>query len=223
MKRLLLSLVIIASLATIALADPPCGRRSFYSNSCYTPTYTPTVVTPAVIVQEAVPTFLFQTVQNYAGLPPAVTGQPPISSPPAFSMAPQTPQNAPGGEIMLSDRQLDRLADLILKKSQVAVVTNIMAPPELGEDKVNPSQLALNQIGGKCYSCHTAGVQTKGGLAIFDEKYQFNPTQDGKPYANLARLYERAAEGSMPPAAKTDPGKKLEADGLALLRQLAGQ
>lgn len=235
MKRIA---VVVLSLLTLALAcsssnaDFRCRGRHI-SAPCFTPTVCHEVVhhevaavvapTTTIIVQEPLPVFFFQNFQGNPYMPASVTTPP--TQPPAFQAQAQAPQRQEG--LVLSDQQMDRLANIIIAKmgGGAAVTQNtLIAPPLLAEDeKISMSQQVVNDIGAKCAKCHMTGTATKGGLAIFDADRNFNPTKGGVAYATPERLWQRAHEGTMPPAATTDPGQRLNPESIAFLRQAIGQ
>jgi len=222
-KILVLALVGMILAASMTQADFPrrgrsCSSPAFYP--CYHETpYVAPVVASAVttIIQEPLPVFVFQ---NYSGFP---------NMPAAVPQQQYTPQAATPPQIGLSDRDVDRIANVVVQRLQgasaVVQQTNLIMPPVVAADEkpMVMSQQIANQIGMACASCHMAGTATKGGLAIFNANRQFEPTKNGQPYDNPLRLFERANEGSMPPTAATDPSKRLNPEALAFLKTWSGQ
>jgi len=228
-KVILLALagsILFASMSQTKADFPRRGRSC--SAPCFTPSYTPChetayvapVVATSVTLVE-VPTFVFSNLGNYPSIPevfrtPQQTYQPPIQA--------QPPQ------IGLSDKDVDRIANVVVQRLQasvgVAQSVNLLGPPAIEESQQQPmaaTQNQINSIGRTCFSCHATGGTTKGGLAIFDQFGNWNPMKGGQPYATPERIYERAADFSMPPTAMSDASKRLDADGLAGLAKLTGR
>jgi len=228
---------IIAALALTTLlvacspgrADFPCRGRRIVA-PCFVPTVCHEVVTPHVVhhaatvtvVQEPLPVFVFQNLTGFPSMPANVTM--PQSQP--FQATAQAPAHDHG--CCLSDAQMDRLASMVAMKlaGTAAINTNTaLMIPKIEDDppqQLQMSQAIVNDIGNKCASCHMAGQSTKGGLALFDAQRNFNPTKGGQPYATPERLWQKAQSGEMPPAAGTDPTKRLNPETIAFLRSATG-
>lgn len=217
-----LATLTIMAICAPSQADFRCRGRRIVS-PCFTPVchevvhHEAAIIAPTVttIIQQPLPVFVFQNLQGYPALPASAT-------------IPQQPQQnfqaqpAPPG-LALTDAQMDRIASLVAAKlagGMVAQNTAIQAsPPVLEEEQsLEMSQEIVNDIGAKCSSCHMTGTATKGGLAIFDKDRNFNPTKNGMPYASPEQLWMRAQAGEMPPAATTDPSKRLNASTIAFLK-----
>lgn len=226
MKKIaLIVCVCVVLAASMVNADFPRRGRS-----CYSPSYSPCyehVVTPYVaptittIIQEPIPTFIFQNLTGYPNLPASVT------TPQNQYQAP--PQATPP-QIGLNDRDIEKIANVVVQKLQGGAMvqqTNMLMPPIVAEENNQQplvmSQAIANEIGMKCASCHLAGQSVKGGLAIFNTNRQFQPEKHGQPYTEPQRLFERASNGEMPPNSATDVSKRLNQEALAFLRQWSGQ
>lgn len=107
-------------------------------------------------------------------------------------------------------------------------------PAGVGTDEMLAALMAgpsepdpLAEIRQKCASCHSVEKGTsKGGLALFDQAGQFAPTTKSGKTLTRGDLVTRARSTGadvMPPAAATDPSKRLSEAALAYLEQGQGQ
>jgi len=223
-KIILLTLIGLVLAVSMSQADFPRRSRSCYS-PCFTPCYHETpyvapVVSSAVttIIQEPLPVFVFQ---NYSGFP---------NMPAAVPQQQYAPQAATPPQIGLSDKDVDRIANVVVQRLQasvgVAQQTNIIMPPVVeSEEKNEPLMMTLaqvNDLGAKCSQCHWEGHTTKSGLSLFNQRQQWQPTKAGQPYDD-GRILDRILAREMPPSAQTNPADSPLPDTIAFLKAAAGR
>jgi len=168
----------------------------------------PVIPTVTTVIQQAIPTFLF----SYNGPSPfPLTNYGQQQDPQqSFQMPQQAPTVPQVGSLSLNDTQMAKLADMVVQRLQSNVAASqvaLVAPPQLAQDEPvqrQPSQMTqaiANDFGAKCSRCHMEGTAAKGSLTLFDANHMWAPKKSGIEYNDYAKIYQRIAEGSMPPTA----------------------
>lgn len=179
---------------------------------------------------------------GFPGVAVAPAGPPPATN--------QFAAQARPNEVCLSAECMDQLATVLAAKiagvqAPAGPPAGAMEEPKAGpseqppaqaqKDDVGLSQAIVDDFGAKCYQCHSAvavdrqggarvGGVKKGGLAIFDENKQFNPTKNGQPLdrAGWAKFHERSTDGSMPASGAENPSP-LTPEATAFSRRMAAR